>query len=85
MEPTNVGSGILEPEYVTPQQLAAELGRGVHTLDRWERNGTGPARTRVGRRTLYRRTTVLEWLKGLEDTAGRSPRRRSTNIPPPSV
>ena len=79
MESTNASNGIVTSEYLTPEQLAAELGRGVHTLNRWERDGTGPARTRVGRRTLYRRISVLEWLKGLETLPGRpAPQRSST-------
>jgi hypothetical protein len=71
-------NGILDAEYSTPQQLAKELEVCVHTLDRWERIGTGPARTRVGRRTLYRRATVLEWLKGLEKMPGKSAQQRES-------
>ena len=39
---------ILE-EFLTPEELATELGRNKRTLDRWDALGIGPPRTRVGR------------------------------------
>jgi predicted DNA-binding transcriptional regulator AlpA len=49
-------------EYLTLDELAAELGRNKRTLDRWERLHTGPPRTRMGRSVLYRRDSVRTWL-----------------------
>ena len=49
-------------EFLTKRELAAELQRNERTLDRWDALGTGPPRTRVGRKVLYRRASVLKWL-----------------------
>jgi len=54
-------------EFLTKQELAAELGREMRTLDRWDALGIGPPRTRVGRKILYRRTSVRAWLTAQEN------------------
>lgn len=56
-------------DYETPAQLAADLGICVKTLDRWHRLGEGPPRVKLGRRVLYRRTSVAAWLASREQTA----------------
>jgi hypothetical protein len=53
-------------EFLTKEELAAELRRNVRTLDRWAALGTGPPRTRIGRKVLYRRTSVQKWLAAQE-------------------
>jgi hypothetical protein len=53
---------------LTKEELAAELRRNPRTLDRWRVLGTGPPRTRVGRKVLYRRTSVQKWLAAQEQT-----------------
>ena len=53
--------------FLTRDELASELGRNPRTLDRWEALGTGPPRTSVGRRVLYRRSSVQNWLTAQED------------------
>jgi len=53
-------------EFLTKRELAAELQRNERTLDRWDALGTGPPRTRVGRKVLYRRTSVQKWLAAQE-------------------
>jgi hypothetical protein len=53
-------------EFLTKEQLAAELGRNPRTLDRWNALGTGPPRTLVGRKVLYRQTSVRKWLAAQE-------------------
>jgi excisionase family DNA binding protein len=55
-------------EFLTTEELAAELGRNKRTLDRWSALGTGPPRTRVGRKVLYRRTSVQKWLAAQEQS-----------------
>jgi excisionase family DNA binding protein len=55
-------------EFLTAEELAAELGLNKRTLDRWAALGTGPPRTRVGRKVLYRRTSVQKWLAAQEQT-----------------
>ena len=53
-------------DYLTEDQAAAELGICVRTLRRWRDLGRGPAITRLGRRCLYRRTTIANWLASRE-------------------
>ncbi len=75
--------GLVEPSfpprpiltgYVQKKELAVELGLNERTLDRWDVLGTGPPRTRVGRKVFYRRESVRKWLTGREqaraNTAG---------------
>jgi hypothetical protein len=53
-------------EFLTKEQLAAELRRNPRTLDRWAALGTGPPRTRVGRKVFYRRPSIQKWLAAQE-------------------
>jgi hypothetical protein len=65
-------------EYLTKAELAAQLHRSTRSVDRWTLTGYGPPCVRIGRRSLYRRESVLEWLRGLETPpkpAGRGQRR----------
>jgi hypothetical protein len=60
-------------EFLTKEELAAELRRNPRTLDRWDVLVVGPPRTRVGRQVLYRRATVQKWLAAQEQsTVGRA-------------
>ena len=52
--------------YMTEEELAEEIGRGVRTLARWRSLGEGPPAVRLGRQLLYRRTSVATWLASLE-------------------
>jgi hypothetical protein len=63
-------------EYMTKQELAAQLQRSIRSLDRWSLKGDGPPCVRIGRRTLYRRAAVVEWLRQLETTPGLGARKR---------
>jgi hypothetical protein len=56
-------------EFLTTEELAAELRRNKRTLDRWDALGTGPPRTRVGRTVFYRRSSVQNWLATQEQSA----------------
>ena len=58
-------------QFLTKEELAAELGRNARTLDRWNVLGTGPPRTFVGRKILYRRASVQKWLTAQEQHYGR--------------
>jgi hypothetical protein len=53
-------------EFLTKEELAAELRRNPRTLDRWNVLGMGPPRTHVGRKVLYRRASVEKWLVAQE-------------------
>jgi hypothetical protein len=69
-------------EYMTPEQLAGELGLCKRTLDRWHASRTGPPRVTVGRRPLYRREAVVQWLRKRERgfDEDKAPRRRSGGV-----
>ena len=58
--------GVLD-EWMTRSALARELGVSIDTLGRWESRRIGPPSIRVGRKVLYRRETVREWLREQED------------------
>jgi hypothetical protein len=67
-------------EYLTKAELAAQLKRSIRSIDRWRLSGDGPPCVRIGRRSLFRRQAVLEWLRGLESSPkpiGRGQRRKS--------
>jgi hypothetical protein len=56
-------------EFLSKEELAAELRRNPRTLDRWQALGMGPPRTHVGRKVLYRRASVQRWLVAQEQSA----------------
>lgn len=63
--------------YMTPEQCAAELAIHRRTLDRWHNQRIGPPRVRVGRKVLYIREAVLDWIaSSVEDPA---PRKQGRN------
>lgn len=64
----DVGQPILA-DWMTRAELAAELGVSTDTLARWETRRIGPPIVRVGRRVLYRREAVREWLRKQERSA----------------
>jgi hypothetical protein len=57
-------------DFMSVQELAAELKHNRRTLDRWHRLGTGPPRTLVGRTIMYRRDAVRQWLAEQEQRSG---------------
>jgi hypothetical protein len=57
-------------DYFTQEEAATELKVTERTLDRWQRLREGPPITRLGRRILYRRSSLQAWLSARE--GGRS-------------
>ena len=53
-------------DYLTPAELAGELGISGRTLERWNRLGECPPRTRLGKKVLYKRESVQAWLVARE-------------------
>jgi Helix-turn-helix domain len=53
-------------QFLTKEQLAAELQRNPRTLDRWRTLGEGPPITKLGRCVLYRRSSLQAWLRARE-------------------
>lgn len=67
---------MLLESYMKPQALAAELGVHVRTLRKLDERGEGPPKTMIGRKVLYRRDSVVDWLRSREQRrTRRSPRR----------
>lgn len=60
--------GPLLEDYLTRKQLASEFGISADTLARWATDGTGPPHVRIGKKAMYRRQAVLDWLKAREET-----------------
>jgi len=56
-------------EYFTQEEAASELKVTERTLDRWQRLREGPPITRLGRRILYRRSSLQTWLHRRERDA----------------
>ena len=52
--------------YLSPAELAGELGISGRTLERWHRLGEAPPRTKIGKKVLYRLQAVAEWLRAQE-------------------
>jgi hypothetical protein len=49
-------------ERLTASDLSAQLHTPLKTLEFWRAHGKGPRYARIGRRVLYRRVDVEEWL-----------------------
>jgi len=52
--------------WLNRSELAKELALSVDTLQRWETRRVGPPCVRVGRRVLYRKEAVRDWLRDQE-------------------
>jgi hypothetical protein len=59
-------------DYISQVDLAAQLGKSVKTLVRWELDGKGPPVTRIGREVFYSIPSFEKWLKAKERAAGSS-------------
>lgn len=57
--------GLLD-DWMSRAELAQELGLSVDTLARWETRRIGPTCVRIGRKVIYRRGAVQEWLRDQE-------------------
>jgi excisionase family DNA binding protein len=49
-------------EWISPEQLAAELGIPIKTVYQWRYLRTGPRGHRIGRHVRYRRRDIEAWL-----------------------
>lgn len=52
-----------ERPILSAKQTAAFLDLAEVTLEIWRRKGTGPAFIKAGRRVLYRRSDIEQWLE----------------------
>jgi hypothetical protein len=60
--------------YLTEAATAAELDKGVRTLQIWRARRVGPAWTKNGKTILYSRDAILAWLKSQEQQPVRNRR-----------
>jgi phage terminase Nu1 subunit (DNA packaging protein) len=52
--------------WLNRSELAKELTLSIDTLQRWETRRVGPPCVRVGRKVLYRKEAVRDWLREQE-------------------
>lgn len=72
---TGTPEGLLD-DWMQRQELASIIGVSSDTLKRWETRRIGPPCIRIGRKVLYRRGAVKDWL--LEQECRKAgPRARS--------
>jgi hypothetical protein len=57
--------GVLD-DFLSTEELALQLSVTPLTLVRWRMQKTGPPVTRLGRRILYRRSSLQIWLANQE-------------------
>ncbi|MFI5434786.1 helix-turn-helix domain-containing protein [Rhodococcus sp. IC4_135] len=60
-----------ERAYLTTKQVGAETGIPESTLRYYRHCGIGPASFRMGRRVVYRRTSVESWIADQEAASTR--------------
>jgi hypothetical protein len=53
-------------EFLSQEELAAELKVKPGTIKSWRKKRFGPPATHIGKRVLYRRSSVLEWIAARE-------------------
>lgn len=61
------GTANILSEYLDPDQAAEQLEVCRRTLDRWHAARIGPPRTMLGRRPVYRREAIAQWLRKREE------------------
>jgi predicted DNA-binding transcriptional regulator AlpA len=66
---------LVTDEYMESGELSKELGICWRTLHRFHLNREGPPRVKIGRKVLYRRESVREWLRSREEAQPRSRKR----------
>lgn len=67
---------LVKLDYLEPAELARELDVSERTIHRWHVLRIGPPRVAIGRKILYRRASVIEWLESQETRQGRASGRK---------
>jgi predicted site-specific integrase-resolvase len=63
-------------EYLDRDACAQELCITKRTLSRWQREGLAPPSVLLGKRRLFRKSSVESWLRNRELASGPQRRRR---------
>ena len=58
-----MGTETTDPNLMTPPEVAVMLRTTVGALAQHRNRGSGPAFVRAGRRILYPRANVMDWLQ----------------------
>ncbi len=64
-------AGVLD-DWISRADLASQLGVSVDTLARWASDRSGPPCIRLGRKVVYRRGTVADWLRDREKAVSKT-------------
>jgi excisionase family DNA binding protein len=64
-------------DLLTMEEVAELVHTSPSTVRYWRHTGYGPAGFRVGRRVLYERSDVEQWIRDLQETKART--RASTS------
>ncbi len=67
----NTRSDVLS-DLIDRETAARFLGVAPRPLDRWHGEHVGPPRVLIGRKVRYRRTSLDDWVRGLEKPAQKS-------------
>lgn len=62
-------------DWMSRDDLSQELGVSTDTLCRWETQRRGPPCIRIGKRVMYRRASVRDWLVKQEERKTGAARR----------
>ncbi len=65
----------LAGDFLSEDAFAQFVGKSLRTIRRWHSDRTGPARTKIGRKILYKKSAVVAWLSAHETHPPRSDRR----------
>jgi prophage regulatory protein len=60
----------MEPEFLSSLDLEKLTGTKDSTWRYWASNGTGPASFKIGRRRVWRRSDVMDWIASQEAATG---------------
>ncbi|MES2292020.1 MAG: helix-turn-helix domain-containing protein [Pseudomonadota bacterium] len=60
-------------ELLTEQQTADFLGLAPLTLCNWRSQRRGPAAVKIGRKSFYRRETIMKWIASREGAYSSEP------------
>ncbi len=71
LEHSPARAGLLA-DYLTPNELAEELGKSPRTIARWDSLRIGPPKTVIGKKPYYRREAVRQWLRRKEQEQARA-------------
>ena len=67
-------------DYLSGDELAAQLGRSLRTIQRWDRLRIGPVPTIIGNRKVFRMADIQVWLDA--QRRGSRPERTRQRLTP---